>query len=106
MNYLSAISHANLLIGNSSSGIIEAASFGKPVVNIGDRQSGRLKGVNIIDCEVQELSNSIKLALSSSFINKCRDIPNVYGSGKASINIVNKLITQPLSVKKFFLDIK
>lgn len=105
-NYLSAISHANLLIGNSSSGIIEAASFGKPVVNIGDRQSGRLKGVNIIDCEVKELSNSIKLALSSSFINKCRDIPNLYGSGKASINIVNKLITQPLSVKKFFLDIK
>jgi len=106
LKYLSAISHANLLIGNSSSGIIESASFQKPVVNIGDRQSGRLKGDNIIDCEVKELSKSIALALSPSFINNCRDVPNLYGSGGASVSIVNKLINQPLSVKKFFLDIK
>jgi len=106
LKYLSAMSHVNLLIGNSSSGIIEASSFEKPVVNIGDRQSGRLKGVNIIDCEVKELSKSISLALSSSFINNCQGITNLYGSGGASINIINELINQPLSVKKYFLDIK
>jgi GDP/UDP-N,N'-diacetylbacillosamine 2-epimerase (hydrolysing) len=106
LNYLSAMKYVNLLIGNTSSGIIEAASFSKPVVNIGNRQSGRLKGINIIDSEVKELSESIKLALSLNFINKCQDIRNIYGSGGASIDIVDKLIKQPLSVKKFFLDIK
>lgn len=106
LKYLSAMSHVDLLIGNSSSGIIEAASFGKPVINIGDRQSGRLKGVNVIDSKVKDLSKSIKLALSSDFVNKCQDIPNIYGLGDASTNIVNELINQPLSVKKFFLDIK
>ena len=106
LNYLSAMSHVDLIIGNSSSGIIESASFGKPVVNIGNRQSGRLKGINIIDTEVKELSESIKMAISLSFINNCQDIPNIYGSGGASVNIVNELISQPLSVKKFFVDIK
>ena len=100
------MSHVDLIIGNSSSGIIESASFGKPVVNIGNRQSGRLKGINIIDTEVKELSESIKMAISLSFINNCQDIPNIYGSGGASVNIVNELISQPLSVKKFFVDIK
>jgi len=106
LNYLSAMSHVDLIIGNSSSGIIESASFGKPVVNIGNRQSGRLKGVNIIDTEVKELSESIKMAISLSFINNCQDITNIYGSGGASENIVNELISHPLSVKKFFVDIK
>jgi len=106
VNYLSAMSHVDLIIGNSSSGIIESASFGKPVVNIGNRQSGRLKGVNIIDTEVKELSESIKIALSLSFVNNCQDIPNIYGSGGASVNIVNELINHSLSVKKFFVDIK
>ena len=106
LKYLSAMSHVDLMIGNSSSGIIESASFEKPVVNIGDRQSGRLKGVNIIDSKIKDLSKSIKLALSKKFIHKCKGIQNIYGSGKASIRIVNELINQPLSVKKFFIDIK
>ena len=106
LKYLSAMSHVDLLIGNSSSGIIEAASFRKPVVNIGDRQEGRLKGNNIIDCKVSGLRKSIEQALSLSFINSCKDMTNIYGSGKASSNIVNKLIEQPLSAKKFFIDLK
>jgi len=106
LKYLSAMSHVDLIIGNSSSGIIESASFEKPVVNIGDRQSGRLKGVNVIDSKIKDLSKSIKLALSKKFIHKCKGIQNIYGSGKASIRIVNELINQPLSVKKFFIDIK
>jgi len=105
IKYLSAMRHVDVLIGNSSSGIIESASFGKPAINIGGRQSGRLKGKNVIDTDIKGLSKSIKLALSSNFRNQCNVIENIYGSGKASINIVNELTNQPLSVKKFFKDI-
>ena len=59
--------HVDLLIGNSSSGIIEAASFKKAVVNIGNRQKGRLKGQNVIDCNIVSLYESIELALSDNF---------------------------------------
>lgn len=105
INYLSCMKHVNLLIGNSSSGIIEAASFGKPVVNIGNRQSGRIKGSNIIDSEINSLKKSISLALNSDFISKCQNIKNIYGSGKAATKIVNLLATEQLTIKKFFKDI-
>ena len=106
LRYLSAMKHANLLIGNTSSGIIEAASFYKPVVNIGNRQLGRLRGINVIDCTIQELYQSITLALSNDFIIKCQNQQNIYGVGNASKHIVQKLINQPLSVVKKFIDIK
>mgnify|MGYP000203281523 FL=1 len=102
LNYLSAMRHVDLLIGNTSSGIIEAASFSKPVVNIGNRQSGRLKGDNIIDCEINELSESIKLATSANFKMKYQNKKNIYGAGEASSKIVSELIkTEPSIVKKF-----
>ena len=105
LRYLSAMSYVDLLIGNSSSGIIEAASFGKPVVNIGARQKGRLKGDNVIDCSIKDLRSSIRMAFSSDFILKCKNQKNIYGRGNASESIVNELINQPLSVLKFFIDI-
>ena len=105
LRYISAMKHVNLLIGNSSSGIIEAGSFGKPVVNIGNRQLGRMRGVNVIDCEITELSKSIRLALSNGFITKCNNQKNIYGTGNASKSIVNELTIQPLSVLKKFVDI-
>ena len=100
------MSHVNLLIGNSSSGIIESASFGKSTINIGNRQAGRMKGNNVIDSSIKDLNKSIKLALSLNFIKQCRDIKNIYGIGEASIKIVKELINQPLSAKKFFIDTK
>ena len=103
--YLSAMSHADLLVGNTSSGIIEAASFHKPVVNIGNRQLGRLRGVNVIDCNIENLYHSIVLALSNDFIIKCQSQKNIYGDGKTSKYIVRELIKQPLSVVKKFIDI-
>ena len=48
--YLSAISHVDAVVGNSSSGLYEVPSFGKPTVNIGDRQRGRLRAASVIDC--------------------------------------------------------
>jgi GDP/UDP-N,N'-diacetylbacillosamine 2-epimerase (hydrolysing) len=104
VKYLSAMKHADLLIGNSSSGIIESASFKKPVINIGDRQKGRLKNQNVIDCNIEKLKESIMTALSESFRNKINNIDNIYGNGKTADFIVDKLINEPLSVIKKFRD--
>jgi UDP-hydrolysing UDP-N-acetyl-D-glucosamine 2-epimerase len=104
IRYLSTMKHVDLLIGNSSSGIIEAASFKKPVVNIGERQKGRLRGVNIIDCDINTLKESIIFAMSSNFSKKNKNMKNIYGNGSAANIIVGKLINQPLSVIKKFID--
>ena len=104
IKYLSAMKYVDLLIGNSSSGIIEAASFKKPVINIGDRQKGRLKGENVIDCNLDSLQESITLALSNSFKNKISNMNNIYGTGAAADIILDKLINEPISVIKKFRD--
>ena len=104
VKYLSTLNHVDLLIGNSSSGIIEAASFKKAVINIGDRQKGRLKGLNIIDSNIESLKESIIFAMSDAFKNKISNINNLYGSGKAADFIVDKLKSEPLSVVKKFKD--
>jgi GDP/UDP-N,N'-diacetylbacillosamine 2-epimerase (hydrolysing) len=56
VNYFSAMHYAKILIGNTSSGILEAASFGKYVVNVGDRQKGRVQSDNILNCEFEEVA--------------------------------------------------
>ena len=104
LKYLTAMKHVDLLIGNSSSGIIEAASFKKPVVNIGDRQKGRLRGKNVIDCDLKSLKKSIMLALSPNFKDEIKNIKNVYGVGAASEVILDKLINEPMSIIKKFKD--
>ena len=104
VKYLSAMKHVDLIIGNSSSGIIEAASFKKAVVNIGRRQKGRLKGQNVIDCNIASLEGSIELAISTNFRNKINNIENIYGTGQTAAYIEEKLIKLPLSVIKKFRD--
>lgn len=104
LRYLSAMKYVNLLIGNTSSGIIEAASFQKPVVNIGDRQKGRLQSGNVIDCSIKTLSVAIKQALSIKFQESCKVLSNIYGEGNASDTIVDVLSNTELSVVKKFVD--
>ena len=104
VKYLSVMKYVDLLIGNTSSGIIEAASFMKPVVNVGDRQKGRLRGENVIDCKINSLQESIKLALSNNFRNKIKNINNIYGAGSAADFIVDKLTNESISVIKKFRD--
>lgn len=104
IRYLSAMKYIDLLIGNTSSGIIEAASFQKPVVNIGDRQKGRLQSGNVIDCSVETLSNAVKQALSNEFQDNCKTLTNVYGDGNASDIIVDVLLHAEISVVKKFVD--
>jgi len=105
VKYLSAMKYVDLVIGNSSSSIIEAASFRKPVINIGSRQKGRLKGRNVIDCNVDSLEKSVRLALSASFQDKINNIANIYGDGNAADFITEKIKTEPLSVMKKFRDL-
>ncbi len=106
LKYLSLMKYCDLLIGNTSSGIIEAASFNKPVVNIGKRQSGRLRGDNVIDCTSDNLEVAINLALSNEFLIKCSQQKNIYGDGNSAVRIVDILASQPLSIVKKFIDVK
>jgi UDP-N-acetylglucosamine 2-epimerase len=99
------------MIGNSSSGIIEACSLGLPVVNVGDRQAGRVRGTNIIDvnCSKTGIQKGINTALSKAFKNKSKNVKNPYdkyGDGKTCYRIKEKLkkikIGSGLIKKKFY----
>jgi len=110
--YLSAISKAEFVIGNSSSGIIEVPSFKVPTINIGDREKGRIQAESIINCEPSEesISKAITLALDDTFRKKIQDIKNPYGDGNTSDKIIKVtkdfLLNDKLGLQKKFYDIK
>lgn len=95
------------MVGNSSSGIVEAASYHLPVINIGNRQAGRVRTTNVIDVgnSKEEISKAIELAVSSAFRNSIANIENPYGDGRAAERILRVLrsleIGPSLLVKKF-----
>ena len=92
--FLGLMNIASVMIGNSSSGIIEAPSFGLPVVNIGLRQLGRDRAENVLDTghEKEDISRGIKKALhDKGFREKAAKCMNPYGDGKASEKIVKIL---------------
>lgn len=89
--YLSLVAHAQVLVGNSSSGIIEAASLGTPVVNIGDRQNFRERNTNVIDVGLD--AKEINSAISQAAMLKGRGWKNVYGDGNTTSRIVELLKT-------------
>lgn len=92
-SYFSLMSHARAMVGNSSSGIIEAASFALPVVNIGHRQEGRMRPENVIDveCKREAITEGISRALSPRFRNSLREMNNPYGDGRAAGRIASFL---------------
>lgn len=94
IDYLSLLSHAEVLIGNSSSGIIEAASLGTPVVNIGDRQRCRERNKNVIDVSVD--SKEIFDAIQNACELKGQQWDNVYRAGNSAESIVELLSSLPL----------
>lgn len=104
LKYLSAMKHIDILVGNTSSGIIEAASFHKPVVNIGDRQKGRLQSGNVMDCTLDTLVKSIEYAFSNTFQKECLKVNNIYGSGNAAGIIIETILNVTLSNRKKFCD--
>ncbi|MFB6373216.1 MAG: UDP-N-acetylglucosamine 2-epimerase [Bradymonadaceae bacterium] len=91
--YFSAMSHAAAMIGNSSSGIIEAASFGLPVVNIGRRQEGRVRGENVVDVgsEASSIRRGLDEATEPGFRDQLEGSDNPYGDGKSAKRIVDVL---------------
>lgn len=93
LRYLSALKYCDFVIGNSSSGLIEAPSFHIPTVNIGDRQKGRLKADSIIDCKADRGSiiKAIHKALDKSFRKKCENVINPNGDGNTSKKILTEI---------------
>jgi UDP-hydrolysing UDP-N-acetyl-D-glucosamine 2-epimerase len=96
--YLSLLRHADLMIGNSSSGLIEAPTFGLPVVNVGSRQRGRLRGANVIDVEPsrEDILRGIEAAQAPAFRARARAAANPYGDGHAAPRIVDVLRAIPV----------
>lgn len=90
--YPTAMDHAGLMVGNSSGGIIEAASFELPVVDIGDRQRGRDHGPNVVHCERDQRSivEAIALASTPEFAEQAA-ADNIYGDGRACERVVTAL---------------
>ena len=96
--YATAMSLATAMVGNSSSGIIEAASFALPVVNVGSRQAGRVRGSNVIDCDARrgEISAALSSALAPAFRAGLAGVANPYGDGSAAVRIVDRLASEKL----------
>lgn len=107
IRYLSALRYVDAVIGNSSSGIIEAPACNIPTVNIGDRQSGRLKADSIIDCEetTESIATAIRKALAPSFREGIRQGVSIYGYGASASQIKNRLKQACLSDRKRFYDL-
>jgi UDP-N-acetylglucosamine 2-epimerase (non-hydrolysing)/GDP/UDP-N,N'-diacetylbacillosamine 2-epimerase (hydrolysing) len=112
--YLSCLGHFAVMVGNSSSGLTEAPSFRLPVVNIGDRQRGRVRAANVIDvpCSRAAILEGIKRAISSRFRASLRGMRNPYDrfhDGRASERIKDVLKHASLSndlLKKRFYDLQ
>jgi UDP-hydrolysing UDP-N-acetyl-D-glucosamine 2-epimerase len=106
--YFSLMKYAAAMVGNSSSGIIEAPSFALPVVNIGLRQEGRVRGKNVIDvpCTTSAILSGIRQALTTEFETSLSDSVNPYRQGNAAEIIVAHLksviIDAKLLVKSFY----
>ena len=106
-SYFEMMRLAAAMVGNSSSGIVEAPSFALPVVNIGIRQDGRFRAANVIDvaCSKDSIVYGVRKALSSNFKAGLKGLPNPYGDGHAAERIVQRLKTQGLGdsllIKRF-----
>jgi UDP-hydrolysing UDP-N-acetyl-D-glucosamine 2-epimerase len=112
--YLSCLNALDLMIGNSSSGIVEAASFKLPVVNIGDRQKGRLKAANVIHAEplARTISAAIREALSTGFKSNIKNLKNPYAPTKTGQiserikDVLKRIKLDDNCLKKQFYDLK
>lgn len=106
--YLSIIKRCDAVIGNSSSGIIEAPSFDVPTVNIGSRQMGRLAAKSVINCATDRSSivNAIRIAVKRLYKSAHEVIDNPYGAGDASEKVITMLKSLPSNTMKTFYDLK
>lgn len=109
--YLSLMKYAEFVLGNSSSGVIEAPTFRVPTVNIGDRQRGRLQTESIINCgsTKDEIAGAIEVALSEVHRAICWSVVSPYGDGHAAERIARKVVDTVMNggieLKKRFYDL-
>ncbi|MDA9578176.1 UDP-N-acetylglucosamine 2-epimerase [Gammaproteobacteria bacterium] len=110
LRYLSALKYIDTVIGNSSSGLIETPSFNIGAINIGDRQKGRIKADNVIDCLPNKASikNAFERLYSKEFQSAIKNCDNPFGDGHSSKIVVKALKNQKLDniLKKSFHNLK
>ena len=108
-NYLSVLQFVDGVVGNSSSGLLEAPSFKIGTINIGNRQDGRLKSKSVIDCDStkESITVALKQLFSNDFKKRLKSVKNPYGEGNASIKIIKFLekVKIPINIEKRFFDI-
>ena len=107
LKYLSCLRLVNVMVGNSSSGLLEAPSLKKVTINIGERQKGRLKAKSVIDCEPKKIQilKNLRKVLNNKKKFKAKDFKNPYGSGGASkkiVKILESINYNNLLKKKFY----
>jgi GDP/UDP-N,N'-diacetylbacillosamine 2-epimerase (hydrolysing) len=110
LKYLSALKYVDAVVGNSSSGLLEAPSFKTGTINIGDRQKGRMKASSVVDCEPKKnsISTALKEIYSKKFLKNLKTTINPYGDGHASQKIIDKIKKTNLKtiLKKSFYNLK
>ncbi|HHY91169.1 MAG TPA: UDP-N-acetylglucosamine 2-epimerase (hydrolyzing), partial [Clostridiales bacterium] len=110
IRYLSALKYCSVVIGNSSSGLIEAPSFKVPTINIGDRQKGRMQAESVIHCKPnkEDIQKAMEIALSEEFKKKVKNTVNPYGDGNTSERVVKTIrdfvLGGKIHLKKKFYD--
>lgn len=110
IRYLSALKHCEAAIGNSSSGVTEAPSFGVPTINVGDRQRGRIMAESVINCtpDRADIKRAIDRALGAEFKSIAQNASNPYGKGNTSSSIVSVIrdyiSKDKINLKKTFYD--
>jgi GDP/UDP-N,N'-diacetylbacillosamine 2-epimerase (hydrolysing) len=92
-NYLSALKHVDMVVGNSSSGLTEVPSFKIPTVDIGNRQKGRIRARTVIHCDAieKDILDAIHTGFSKTFRASIKGAVNPYGGGGASLRIKDTL---------------
>ena len=108
LKYLSALKYVDIVLGNSSSGIIEVPSFKKATVNIGERQKGRIKAKSVIDCpaKTDDILRAIKKVYSDEFTKLLQNVKNPYQNEKyPSRAVVNRIKSAEIKNKTFY-DVK
>jgi len=110
LRYLSAMKYVDGVVGNSSSGLLEAPSFKIGTVNIGDRQAGRIKALSVIDCKPaqKDIGKALEILYSESFQMKLKNVINPHGCGDVAQRIVSVLRESSFYgvLKKSFYDFK
>jgi len=107
LNYLSTMKLVDAVVGNSSSGIIEAPSFGIGTINIGKRQDGRIRAASVIDCDTSEedIIKAFAKLYSASFQKQLKNVVNPYGNGGAAdkiLSVLKEVDLNDLIIKRFY----